>query len=148
MNLGLDPVHGKRHEAHALRRIETLDGLHQADVAFLDQIGLGQPIAGITAGDMHHEAQMRHDQTPRGFEITLFVEAEPQLALLLGGQHGNAIDGLNVAIQVMTGRKMTHGLKTGAHADVSIGCSPCVRYDDRHGEGINVPEDTDDPLDC
>jgi hypothetical protein len=39
VHLGADPVHRKGHQAHALVRIEALDRLHQADVAFLDQVG-------------------------------------------------------------------------------------------------------------
>jgi hypothetical protein len=45
VDLGLDPVHRIRHQAHALFGVEALDGLHQADVAFLDQVGVRQAIA-------------------------------------------------------------------------------------------------------
>jgi hypothetical protein len=43
VHLGLDPVHRERHQTHALFRIEALDRLHQADVAFLDQVGHARP---------------------------------------------------------------------------------------------------------
>ena len=40
MDLGLDPVHGVAYEPHALVGVETLHRLHQADVAFLDQVAV------------------------------------------------------------------------------------------------------------
>ena len=47
VNFGLDPVHGVAHQAHALVGIEALHGFHQADVAFLNEVGVGQAIAQI-----------------------------------------------------------------------------------------------------
>jgi hypothetical protein len=58
VDLGLDPVHGIAHQAHALVRVEALDGLHQADIAFLDQVAVRQPIAQVLAGNRDHEAQV------------------------------------------------------------------------------------------
>jgi hypothetical protein len=49
MDLGLDPVQRIAHQAHALVRVEALDGLHQADVAFLDQVAVGQAVAQVFA---------------------------------------------------------------------------------------------------
>ena len=43
MHFGFDPVHGERHQAHALIRVESLDGLHQTNIAFLNQVGVRQP---------------------------------------------------------------------------------------------------------
>jgi len=40
-------VHGVADEAHALVRVEALHGFHQADVAFLDQVAVRQPIAEV-----------------------------------------------------------------------------------------------------
>ena len=45
VNFGLDPVHGVAHQAHALIRVEAFDGFHQTDVAFLNEVGMGQAIA-------------------------------------------------------------------------------------------------------
>ena len=45
MDFGFDPVHGIAHQAHPLVGIKALDGFHQADIAFLDQVAMGQAIA-------------------------------------------------------------------------------------------------------
>ena len=58
--------------AHALR-LKTLHGFHQADIAFLNQVGLLQAVARITASDGHHHAQVRHHQTPGGVQVVVLV---------------------------------------------------------------------------
>ena len=66
VHLCLDPMHGEGDQTHANLRIEALDGFHQADVAFLDQVRLRQPVAGIAARQMDDEAQMAEHQLPGG----------------------------------------------------------------------------------
>ena len=41
MDFGFDPVEGVTHQAHALVGVKALDGFHQADIAFLDQVAMG-----------------------------------------------------------------------------------------------------------
>ena len=74
MHLRLNPVHRKGHEAHAEVRVETLNGLHEAHVPFLDEIGLGEAIAGIGPGHMHHEAQVGQNKATRGLEIPFVAQ--------------------------------------------------------------------------
>jgi hypothetical protein len=40
VDLGPDPVQRKRHEPHPALGVETADGLHEPDVAFLDEVRL------------------------------------------------------------------------------------------------------------
>ena len=58
MDFGFDPVQGIAHQAHALLGVKALDRLHQAHIAFLNQIGMGQAIAQVLARDGHHQAQV------------------------------------------------------------------------------------------
>ena len=102
MNLGLDPVHCKGHQANTVFRIETLDRLHQAYVTFLDQICLGQPITRIAAGNVDHEAQMRKNQLTRGFHITIVMQPLGELALFLDRQYRNAAGRLDIGLKVGT----------------------------------------------
>ncbi len=83
MNLGLDPVHREGNQAHTHFRVEALDRLHQADVAFLDQVGLGQTIAGIAAGDVDDESQVGKNHLASGFEVLMVEQALGQIAFLL-----------------------------------------------------------------
>src|SRR3546814_6716728 len=46
--------------------IEALDGFHQADIAFLDEVGMGQAVAQVLAGHRHHQAQVRQHQFAGG----------------------------------------------------------------------------------
>src|SRR3546814_14468147 len=55
VHLGADPVHRETDQAHADRRVEALDRLHPADVAFLDQVPQRQAVAVVAAGHVHHE---------------------------------------------------------------------------------------------
>ena len=45
VDFGLDPVHGVTDQAHTLLGVKALDRFHQPDIAFLNQIGVGQAIA-------------------------------------------------------------------------------------------------------
>ena len=49
MNFGFDPMHGVTHQAHALVRIEPFDRLHQADIAFLNQVAMWQAVTQVFA---------------------------------------------------------------------------------------------------
>jgi hypothetical protein len=75
VDLGLDPVHRIADQAHALLGVEALDGLHQADVAFLDQVALRQPVAQVLARDRHHQAQVRQHQLPGGLDVAVVAQA-------------------------------------------------------------------------
>jgi hypothetical protein len=74
VDLGLDPVHGERHQTHAARRVEALDRLHQADIAFLDQVGVRQAVAEVAAGDGNHQAKVRENKLTRRLHIAFAVE--------------------------------------------------------------------------
>ena len=58
VNLGPNPVDREGNQAHPHFRVETLDRLHEADVAFLDEVRLRQAVAVVAAGDAHHETQV------------------------------------------------------------------------------------------
>jgi len=99
VDLRADPVNREGHQPHVQRRIEALDGLHEADVAFLDEVSHRQPIAAVAARDVHHEPQVRQHQLSGGVEIALGAEALGECALLRAGKDGNAADALEVGIE-------------------------------------------------
>ena len=57
-----DPPHGVGRQAEALVGLEALDRLHQADVAFGDDLADRQAVAAIAHGDAGDEPQMRRDE--------------------------------------------------------------------------------------
>lgn len=57
-----DPPGGIGTEAVAFSEVEFPDGAHESDVAFLDQVGQGEPAAGVLFGDGHDEAEVSFDQ--------------------------------------------------------------------------------------
>ncbi|MNR06465.1 hypothetical protein D3C85_1225370 [compost metagenome] len=102
MDFRLDPVHGERHQTHTHFRVEALDRLHQADVAFLDQVSLSQTVAGIATGDMYDKTQVGEHHLPSRPQILLIVETLGQFTLLLRRQQWNAVDGVHIGLQVRT----------------------------------------------
>ena len=60
---------GKRHQPNAPIRIKVFDGLHEADVAFLNEVGVREPVAQIASRDRNHEAQMADDQRLCGVDV-------------------------------------------------------------------------------
>ena len=107
VDLGLDPVHGEGNQTHPDTRVEALDRLHQADVAFLHQIGLRQAIAGVALGHVNDKTQMRHDQLTGSLEIATLLQTHRQFTLFLRAQHGDRVDGLDIAFQT-TLRNQSH----------------------------------------
>jgi hypothetical protein len=99
VHLGTDPVHGETHQAHADVGVEALDGLHQADVAFLDQVAERQAVAVVAAGDVHDETQVREHQFARGIEVVVVAEAAGQRLFLLDRQHRDLMHGTDVRLE-------------------------------------------------
>ena len=78
----LDPPRTVGGKLAALGRIKPLDGLHQADVAFADQIQQRQADAFVIAGDFHDEAQVRLDHVFARLLVAL-LDAGGQFDFLL-----------------------------------------------------------------
>ncbi|MNE63318.1 hypothetical protein D3C80_1586620 [compost metagenome] len=115
MNLGLDPVHRKGHQTHTHFRVETLDRFHQANVAFLDQVSLGQAVAGIAAGNMYNKTQVGEHHLPSRPQILLIVETLGQFTLLLRRQQWNAVDRVHIGFQVCAGNQGIGRLQRSGH---------------------------------
>ena len=99
VNLGLDPVHREADQTHPDFRIVALDRLHQADIAFLDQVGELQAVTEITARDVHDVTQVRHDQGLRGVEVFLVAQLAGQTRFVLRRQDRNLIDGADIGVE-------------------------------------------------
>src|ERR671917_197365 len=57
-----DPPRGVGRELVAAAVLELVDRLHQADVAFLDEVEELQPAVGVLLRDRHHQAEVRFHQ--------------------------------------------------------------------------------------
>src|SRR5207245_5344984 len=99
VDLGTDPVDRERYEAHPAFRIEALDGFHQSDVAFLDQVSLRQSVTHVAAGDGDHQAKVRKHQLAGCFDVILGPEFAREVALLLERKDRETIHGLYVGFQ-------------------------------------------------
>ena len=67
----LDPPRAVGGKLAALFRVKAFDGLHQADVAFADQIQQRQADALVVAGDFHDQAQVGLDHVFARFFVAL-----------------------------------------------------------------------------
>src|SRR5882757_5924435 len=90
---------GERHETDVDARIEALHGLHQANVAFLDEITDGQPIPAVTAGDVNNKAKMREDELTRSAEVIFAPEALCERLLFFPGQNWNTADPVQISVE-------------------------------------------------
>src|ERR1700692_682590 len=81
----LDPPRGVRAELSALRRVETFHRLHQADVAFGNQVQKRQAEIRIVMRDLDHQAQIGPDHQGARFAIAL-LDFRGQLDLLVRSQ--------------------------------------------------------------
>src|SRR5699024_6308102 len=96
VDLGADPVHGEGNQAHADIRIEALDGLHQADIAFLHQVGQWQAVTGVAARNVHDETQVGQNQFLCRGDVLLVTQATGQRLLFVHIQHRYAGDCLQI----------------------------------------------------
>ncbi len=109
----------KGHEPDAVVRIESLDGLHKADIALLDQITKRQSVAGVSLGDVHDESQVCHDQFTCCVEITEFVKADGERLLIFLAEDRYRTYRLDIGIQTAD--------RSGQH-DVAISCRNSTRH--------------------
>ena len=98
VDFGLDPVQRERNQPHSALRVEALHRLHQADVAFLDQVSVRQAVAEVVAGHGNHQAKVGHDQPAGGVEVIAFAIRAREAQLFLRGQHRHPIDRLDVGV--------------------------------------------------
>ncbi len=61
-DLALDRAGGKRAQRHAALGLIAVDGLHQAQIARLDDVVDREPAAGVATRDRTHERRVAHDQ--------------------------------------------------------------------------------------
>jgi len=118
-------------------RVEALDGLHEANVAFLNQVAELQAVARIAARDVHDEAQMGEHELARRVEIVRVAELDREVVLLLGGEHRHRIRGMNVLVEAagpgreqklgLTGRQSSrsHYLTSLERAILALGSLEC-----------------------
>ena len=89
-------MYRKRNEAHAAFGIEAFYRLHQADIAFLNQIRVGQAVAQIMAGDRYDETQMGRDQKMRSLQIVVLLQIAAVANFFLLGEQGEAANGVDI----------------------------------------------------
>ena len=98
-------MHGEGHQAHADFGIEPPHGLHETDIAFLDEVGLGKSIAGVAPGEMDDEAHVAEHKLACRLKILIVVEAFREGSFILGAQYRERIDGLDIGFQVAARRQ-------------------------------------------
>ena len=111
-DVGLDPERGVVRQLDAPVGIELLDGVHQADVAFLDQVQeVLHPIFLELQGDLDHQAEIAGDQMGTGLLVAGFMIAAAEGLFFLRGQQGKAVRLPDVALhQVQVGGNGKGGL--------------------------------------
>jgi hypothetical protein len=81
----LDPPSGVGGELAALFRIEALDGFHEANVAFGNEIGDGHAVVGIVLGDFNDQTEVCLDHVGSSLLIAL-MNALREFNLLFRGE--------------------------------------------------------------
>ena len=110
-----DPPRGIRRELEALLVVELVDRPHQAEVALLDEVEQGQPVAVVALGDRDDEAQVALDEPLAGrFPVrSAGPHDRTELALFGRGQERMGADLLEITPKqlpvVTTGPQRHHG---------------------------------------
>ena len=93
-------MHGKGHQAVAAVRIEVRDGLHEADVALLNEVRVGKAVAEIAARDGDDETQVADDELLQRFAVVARVNGERQRMLFFGRKHGRRFGKAKIGFEV------------------------------------------------
>ena len=105
-DIGPDPPRGIGVEADVAGHVEFLDGLHQADVPFLDEVhlvGAGMP---VFRSDGHRHAQVGQDQFDRRVPAAHDLIFMEELQFFFFGQKRVATDLNEIPAQCRTGNKI------------------------------------------
>jgi hypothetical protein len=113
LDRGANPPHGIGRQPEAFVRLEALDRLHQADIAFGDDLADRQAVTAVAHGDAGYEAQMGGDKLVRGIAVAMLAPTLGEHVLLLRLQHGEQSDFFEITCQPAMG---THaGQTSGGH---------------------------------
>jgi len=93
-----DPPAGVGAELHPAAGLEAVDGLHQAEVAFGDEIENRQAAVVVIGGDFHHEAEIRFDHQLAG-RLLAAANATSEFDLLGPVEKGGLTDALEVGLE-------------------------------------------------
>ena len=99
VNLRANPMDREGDQTYAHGRIEAFDGLHQADVTFLNQVAHWQAVAAVAARDMNDEPQVRQHQLACRIQVPLFAESRGQIQFFFPAEHRDSRHALHVRIQ-------------------------------------------------
>jgi hypothetical protein len=103
INVLADPPGGIGGKAEAALRVEFLEGVHQTQIAFLDQVQQGQTAVQVMLGDVHHQAQVALDHLLACCVVTV-AYAPRQRQFLIGRQQRMAAD----LVKVLLGNIVRH----------------------------------------
>ena len=98
MNFGLNPVNSKRKQPCAAIGFVAFDGFHQADIAFLYQVGLVKAVAVVAAGDRYNDAEVRKDQLLGSLYVASHF-AFGQVVFFFRGKQRDAVYCVDILIQ-------------------------------------------------
>ena len=106
LDRGADPPHRVGREAEAAVGLELLHALHQADIAFADQLADRQAVAAVAHRDLGHEAEVRIDQLRRGLGVAMLAPALGEHIFFLGAEDREFLDLGEIAVEpgLPTGR--------------------------------------------
>jgi hypothetical protein len=117
VDLGLDPVQRVADQAHALLGVEPLDGLHEPDVAFLDQVAVRQAVTQVLPRHRHDQPQVGQHQPAGCVQILLVTQLARQTRFLFSREHGQPIHCRDIGIQIAQrwhqGPRVTQGDSSG-----------------------------------
>ena len=124
----LDPVAGVGREARADGRVEAFDRPQQAQVALLDQVLQAQALAGISAGDVDHQAEVGADHAVAGLRVAA-ADGHGQFVLVVGREQRGLVDLAEVGLQ---GRLHGCGLAAACLGHRHLSCQRAGKGDRRN----------------
>ena len=118
-----DPPRGVGGELEALAPVELLDGVHQAEVALLDEVEQRQARRLVLLGDRDHEAQVGLHE--RALGVVALADGARELALAGGGE---ILPAASSSVRAAAPASMAWASRTSSSLVSSGYCPMSVRY--------------------
>ena len=98
VDFGANPVHREGDQTDVHGGVEAANRLHQADITLLNEVGMGQAVAAVAAGNVGDETQMGHHQLTGRIHVSRLAIGDGKCLLILFAEYRDLVNCMGVRL--------------------------------------------------